>query len=245
MKLPVALSLLLVFSALAADVALKYEQPRFRTAYLYSREVKGKELFKLNRSVTRSGNLVKALREFVSPDGTVAARERITYEGDKFVGLELEDVQIGGHGSAKVSRENGKDIIAFEYTTKNGKSKTGSEKFTPETIVNDMVNPFLVTHWKQLMNGEAVKCRYMALTRAETVGFEFTKVGERNEKGMPVVIVKMAASSFIIAALVNPLVFTIEKNGDHRVLNYDGITTPKFKDGEKFKDLEALTVFDW
>jgi hypothetical protein len=29
------------------------------------------------------------------------------------------------------------------------------------------------------------------------------------------------------------------------VLQYDGRTTPKLKDGSKWKDLDAATVFDW
>ncbi|MGZ4988454.1 MAG: hypothetical protein ACXWBP_10445, partial [Limisphaerales bacterium] len=78
-----------------------------------------------------------------------------------------------------------------------------------------------------------------------TVGFEFVKQRETTVRGMPVVIVKMSASSMLIAALIDPLIFTIEKNGGHRVLEYDGITTPKIQRGGKFKDLEAVTAFDW
>jgi hypothetical protein len=64
-------------------------------------------------------------------------------------------------------------------------------------------------------------------------------------QGKAAVIIKMSASSFIIAALVDPLFFTMEKDGEHRVLQYDGRTTPKLKDGTKWKDLDAVTVFDW
>jgi hypothetical protein len=245
MRFPVAVVMLLTIGVFAADVEFKYEQRQFRSATIYARNSQQKGvLFKLTRTTSRAGNEVRVLREFSSPDGKVAARERITYDGDKFVSLQLEDLQIDGKGSAKVVRENGDATISFEYT-KAGKHKSGSERFTADTVVNDMINPFLVTHWKQLMAGEAVKCRYMAISRAETVGFEFVKMGERTVNGMPMVIVKMAASNMIIAALVDPLMFNIEKNGLHRVLDYDGITTPKIQQGDKFKDLEAITAFDW
>jgi hypothetical protein len=245
MRVLVFVSLFATVALCAADVPSRYEQLNFRSARIYARNSQQKTLlFRLTRSVTRSGNQINVVRDFTYPDGKLAARERLTYEGDKFVSLQVEDLQINGKGSATVTHENGKPIISFEYT-KDGKRKSDHEPFTSETVVNDMIHPFLVAHWNELMNGKAVKCRYMAIARAETVGFEFVKQRETTVQGMPVVIVKMSASSMIIAALVNPLMFTIEKNGQHRVLDYDGLTTPKIKKGEKFKDLEAVTVFDW
>lgn len=245
MRFPFAVALFAAVAVFAADSPSIYEQSNFRSATIYAHNSPQKSvLFKLTRTVTRSGNQINVERDFAYPDGKLAARERLTYEGNQFVSLEVEDLQINGKGSAKVTHENGKPIITFEYT-KDGKRKSDHEAFTSQTVVNDMIYPFLVAHWSELMNGQAVKCRYMAVARAETVGFEFVKVRETTARGMPVVIVKMAPSSMIIAALVNPLIFTIEKNGPHRVLDYDGLTTPKIKKGDKFKDLEALTVFDW
>jgi hypothetical protein len=108
-----------------------------------------------------------------------------------------------------------------------------------------MVGPFLLDHWDALMRGEEVKCRYVVLPRVETVGFTFEKLtgDKRERKG--VVIIKMSATSPIIAALVDPLYFTIERDGRHRVLEYEGRTTPKLKAGNKWKDLDAVTVFHW
>ncbi|MDB6059298.1 MAG: hypothetical protein JWO95_3142 [Verrucomicrobiales bacterium] len=245
MRLPLVLILFAALVATAADSISKYEQPFFRTATIYARGSNRKTvLFKLSRTVSRNGNSVKAAREFTSPDGKVAAREWLTYDGDKLVSYELDDPQTGSKGSAKVVRDGDKAKLVFEFTTGN-KTKTGSETFRSDTVVNDMIYPCLASHWKELMSGEAVKCHYIALSRAETVGFDFVKTGETTVNGKPVVIVKMSPSNFIISALVDPLIFMIEKNGEHRVLDYDGATTPHIKVGDKFKDLDAITVFDW
>jgi hypothetical protein len=48
-----------------------------------------------------------------------------------------------------------------------------------------------------------------------------------------------------LATLVDPLYFTLEKAPPHRVLRYAGRTTPKTQVGGKWKDLDAVTVFDW
>ena len=75
--------------------------------------------------------------------------------------------------------------------------------------------------------------------------FKFAKHAESTRNGKPVVVLKMSPSSFVIATFVNPIFVTMEKEGEHHVLQYDGRTTPKIKDGNKWKDLDAVTVFDW
>ena len=55
----------------------------------------------------------------------------------------------------------------------------------------------------------------------------------------------MEPTSLIIARLVDPVFFTLEKNGQHRVLRYTGRVTPKTKVGNKWDDLDATVVFDW
>jgi hypothetical protein len=45
--------------------------------------------------------------------------------------------------------------------------------------------------------------------------------------------------------MVVPLFFIVETNGEHRILQYTGRTTPRVKAGNKWKDLDAVTVFDW
>jgi hypothetical protein len=245
MRLPLILILLAALVATAADSVSKYEQAEFRTATIYARGSNRKTvLYKLTRTVSRNGNFVKATRDFTSPDGKLADRERLTYDGNNLVSYELDDPQTDSKGSAKVVHDGDKAKLVFEYRTGN-KTKTGSETFRPDTVVNDMIYPCLESHWKELSSGQVVKCHYIAWSRGETVGFDFVKTGESTANGMPVVIVKMSPSNFIISALVDPLMFTIEKNGAHRVIEYDGITTPHIKVGDKFKDLEAITVFDW
>jgi hypothetical protein len=77
------------------------------------------------------------------------------------------------------------------------------------------------------------------------VGFAFVKESESVLNGEPVLIVRMEASSHVIAMIVDPLFFTIEKRAPHHVLRYVGRTTPKIESKGKWKDLDGVTVFDW
>jgi hypothetical protein len=235
-------------SVVGADPTSRYEQPTLRTGTIYAANSDQKQvLYKFQRTLTRSGNTVKAVREYLYPDGTLAARESAVYDGNNLLSYELDELQIKAHGTVKVLRHpETTPTLVFRYVTdNNAKTNVNSEALRPDTLIGDMIAPFLAARWDDLMKGREVKCRYVAAARAETVGFKFAKHAESTFRGRPGVIVKMWPTSFIIAALVDPLFFTMERDGEHRVLQYDGRTTPKIKVGNKWKDLDAVAVFDW
>jgi hypothetical protein len=229
----------------------KFEEPKFLTGKIFANDSERKNyLFKFTRQSTRSGLTLNVLREYSYPDGKLAARERLIYQGNNLVSYQLEELQIGAQGRAEIRRDPrrpGKDRILFEYSSDaSSKSKsTDSEPLRNETLVNDMVAPFLVTHWDELIGGKEVKCRYIVVPRKETVGFTFKKQSGAPSDTNRHVRIKMEATSPIIAALIDPLYFIAEKDPPHRVLEYRGRTTPKLKSGSKWKDLDGVTVFDW
>jgi len=231
---------------------LAYEGPELLQARVYPRNVQAETpLFTFKRTATRSGSTLRVLREFTYPDGQRTVREHVLYEGFRLVTYELEDLQTGATGTAKVEpdpKHPGNAIIALEYTPK-AFARSGStvkrEPFQRDTLVNDMVGPFLAAHWEPLLRGDKVTCRCVVVTRRETVGFTFSKESESKWRGQDVLILKMEPTSLFISALVDPLFFTIGKAPPHRVLQYVGRTTPKIAEGGRWKDLDALTVFDW
>ena len=87
--------------------------------------------------------------------------------------------------------------------------------------------------------------RFVASSRLETVGFKLVKDAEENWRGQPALRLRMEASNLIIAQIVDPLFFIVEKDGAHRVLEYLGRITPKQREGAKWKDLDARTIYEW
>ena len=187
------------------------------------------------------------LREFRRPDGTLAARESVVYENGRLATCQLEELQSGAGGSAEVRpnpQNRNERQIAFEFTQEQAR-KTGVERFDADTLINDMVGPYLKDHWDALKDGASLKFRFAVIPRAETVGFRLTRQGDTTRDGVPAVVLRMEPASWIIARLVDPLFFTVEKGGQHRVLEYVGRTTPRIRNGSGWEDLDALTVFDW
>jgi hypothetical protein len=232
--------------------ALKYEEPKLLTGTIYAKDsARQQVLFKFKRVATRSGSRVNVLREYTYPDGKPAARERIVYDGDDLVSYALDELQNGAAGSVKVQRDASnpaRSALLFEYAkdvASGGRPKTSTEALRADTLTSDMVAPFLLSHWAELSNGDKIKCRYVVVPRRETVGFTFVKDSETTFQGRRVVIIKMEPTSLIIKRLVDPVFFTVEKDGQHRVLQYTGRVTPKTKVGNKWDDLDATVVFDW
>jgi hypothetical protein len=239
-------------TANAPVVPLKYEEPRLLTGTIYAKDsTPHRVLFKFKRVATRSGSELSVLREYTYPDGQLAARERVVYNGDDLASYALDELQIGAAGAVKVLRDRSnpaKCVLQFEYSkdlASSRKPKTSTESLRNDTLTSDMVAPFLVAHWNELADGAKVKCRYVVVPRRETVGFTFVKESETVSQGRHGVIIRMEATSPIIAQLVDPLFFTLEAEKPHRVLEYTGRVTPKAKVGNKWDDLDATCVFAW
>lgn len=241
----------LVLPALAGQMAdaipLKYEVPASLTGTIY--DATGTNvLFAFRRTATRAGTNLTVRREYTAPDGKLAGRETVIYQGDQLLTYALDELQTGANGSAKILCDPANPAagkIEFNYLVPRGKLETATESLRPDTLTSDMVGPFLSDHWTDLINGREVKCRYLVIPRMETVGFTFTRMAESSWRGKPVVVIRMAASSWVVGLKVDPLFFTIEQNGQHRILQYTGRITPKIKAKNGWKDLDAVTVFDW
>jgi len=226
----------------------KYEEPKHLTGTIYSADRK-KVLFKFSRRSVGAGDKLEVFRDYTYPDGRAALKEKVIYQGDSLVEYDVDDLQLGASGSAKIIESAGaKKAISYQYAKdarSRNKPKTRAEPLRDACLISDMVAPFLTDHWNELLKGNEVKCRLIVLERRETVGFTFVKESEARRDGRSVIIVKMSPTSPIISALVDPLFFTIEKEGLRRIIEYSGRTSMKVKEGNKWKDLDGVIVFEW
>ncbi len=259
---PGSLSLLLWTAAVAFCVApghsnaqppsIDYAEPALLVGKIFAiGPLPAKCLFKSERRGTRNGDTVRVTCDYTYPDGSLAARDRIVYEAGRLDSFEEAELQTAEKGTAIIRadpKNPGQSKIFFEYVTGKGsaaKTSSASETLANDTLVDDMIPAFIVSHWAELEKGLAVKFRYIVLSRKETIGFKLMKESESARHGQQVVRIKMEPTSFIIAQLVDPLVFVVDKAGKHHILEYIGRTTPLIRDGSKWKDLDATSIFDW
>jgi len=227
----------------------KYEAPRHVTGSIFD-PAPGelKLLFRFERTATRTEFGVEVVRNFTHLDGSLAARERVRYRGDQLLAYEFEALQSGEAGSATIVADPGdpsRRRIDIEYTPPGSDTpKTASEPWRENTLVSDMIVSFILSHWEALMEGAIVSCRYLVVPRTETLSFTFRQQAEETFAGRPVVVIRMQPENWLIRLLVKPVIFTFEKEGEHRCLRYSGRTTPKVLINGHWNDLDAITVFD-
>jgi len=175
-------------------VPCKYEYPTNWTAAIYAPGTKNL-LFRFRRLATRSGATVSVHRDFADPAGNLAAMEDVFYQGDQLVRYDLKELQIGAEGSARIRAsptDPAKGTLEFEYRPgPNSRLKTSTEALVPDTLIGDMIGPFLGSHWQAIQRGEKVRCRYIVVPRLETVGFTFAKEAKgANAAGLRTVLVR-------------------------------------------------------
>jgi hypothetical protein len=224
--------------------AAALDEPPLLTGTIYeTASGTNKVLFTFRRTAVRSNAAIHVVRDFLYPNGSLAARESIVFERGELASFQLEEKQTGAHGSSSVTKDAKRKLL-LDWTA-DGKTKTDSEAFVADTLVGDMIPQFIIAHWSELARGDAVSFRFIASSRLETVGFKLVKEADEDWRGKSAVRVRMEPSSMIIRQIVDPLFFIVEKDGAHRVLEYVGRITPKQRDGAKWKDLDARTVYVW
>ena len=196
---------------------------------------KSKLLFTGKRT-EKDGNVQTA---FLSPDGKEAVTEEVFFKDGKLSKYLLHQKQLGEEGALEV--REGK--IFFTYT-KDGKTKTSDEDLTANLIIGPTTVDFIQANWDKLIAGDTVDSRFAALDRRETVGFKFFKEKDLDAGGKPAVQIKMKPSSFVIAAIVKPLLFTFDK-GTKRLVELNGRALPKQNVDGKWKDLDADLVYKY
>ena len=233
--------LVLVLGILAGSSAQALSPlPRLIEAKILDRKT-SELLFQYERrEVYSNGPQSEVVRTFRSPEGGLAVEERVQYLKDRSQKFELKHQQIGADGFYEVRG----DKVFFSYT-ENGKTRTAEERYTDEFIGTDEVILRIRQNWDALLGGKELRFRLAVLPRRETIGFKVYRVDDTLRDGQKLVTLKMKPTSFLIAALVNPLYFYAEPFGEYRILEVDGRVTPMRKVGSKFKDLDALLRVTW
>lgn len=226
-----------------------YANPPVIKATLYEiGSAEKKVLFTFRRSATQTGDTVHAERQFLRPDGSVAAVENVVYNAGQLVSFQMKEFQANVSGDIEISPDPNKPgrqkmVIAFSHSLQ--PSKGTAQTLAPDTVIDDNLYPFMLAHWDDLMRGGTVKFHFVSLEWKRTFMFHFVKTGEATRDGRAVELIKMEPTNIFVAHFVNPLYFTVEKDAPHRILSYLGRTTPRVKKGSSWKYLDAETVFDW
>lgn len=196
-------------------------------------------LFFYENTRKKEGNKIISKTKYTDRSGKAVVEEEAVYEGNSVLKYTYKQNQVNEYGF--IEAKNGKMIFSFN---KGEKNETDEEDIVPKMIVADLLNDYFRQNWDDLMKEETIKVRFLFVERTETIGFKFFTIGEREIRGIPVVDIKMKPSSFIIAALTDPLIFTVEKNPPHRILETFGRLPVRVSDKPDSKDRSDWHAID-
>ncbi len=221
--------LLLTEATMAANYSgILYEQNSNREKKLYTLQV---EDLKPDGSETQA--------TYKDMDGNIVVQDKAETNGTELIRYEVEQKQTGQKGLIEV-----KDGKAYFTKTVDGKSSTKEEKLGKTFVISATFQKFVKANWDQIASGKTLDFRYGVWDRQETVGFEVFKIGEEKIGDQPALVLKMKPSSFLIAALVKPLIFKYAADGS-KLLELNGRVPPKRQDGNSWKDLDADVVYTY
>jgi len=237
-------------AALPASLdSFDYAEPKIFTGTLYEiGSDRKKVLYTFQRTATASNSIVHVEREYFGTNGSIAAVEKVVYESGRLGSFQMQEFQAQVSGAIQVAADpkNPQRQQLFISYAKDLKPPKGEpQSLQPDMLTDDTVYPFMMVHWNELMRGDAVKFRFISLEWERTFMFRLVKTGESVQAGRTVEQIRMEPTGVIVARLVNPLIFIVEKDSPHHILSYTGRTTPRIKKGKAWKYLDAETVFDW
>lgn len=234
----IALSVFLFFTAAHAETI---------TGKITYSKVDPKSPLYFYESVRKSeGEKTISKTKFTDREGKIVVEEESVYEKGLVLKYSFKQNQVNEFGT--IESKDGKMNFTF---TSQGKLETDEEDIEPNMIVADMIGDHIRKNWDELAKGETIKFRFLLAERLETIGFKIFVDKEREVRGIPAVDIKMKPSSFIIAALTDPLIFTVEKNSPHRILEAFGrlpVRHPKVPNPSSRSDwraIDALTELEY
>ena len=253
---PAALSLSILPAGLAADTsrrtaqtAYDYAEPKLCTGTLYEiGSDRKKVLYTFQRTATRSNSIVNVERQFFCTNGSLAAVEKLVYQSNRLVSYRMREFQAQVSGAVHISPDP-KDLAGQQISISYGPGlippKGKVQNLLSDTVFDDTLYPFMLAHWNDLIRGDTVKFRFVSFEWERTFAFCLVKTAESVQNGRTVEQIRMEPASLLVAELIDPLIFTLERDNPHHLISYIGRTTPRIKKGKSWKYLDAETVFDW
>lgn len=194
-------------------------------------------LYLFQNKISNKGGVRTANSEYATPDKKTVITEYSLIKNGKPQLYEINHQQLGKKGRIEIS-----DTTVYFTRTDGDKVKTDAEKLTGNFVFPHSLVIYVQSKWADLQAGKDVNIRMAVWDRLETVGMSLQKISEIEINGNKAIKIKMKPTSFIIAALVEPLIFHFAVD-THDLLEMQGRVPPRFKSGDTWKDLDADVVY--
>lgn len=194
-------------------------------------------LFTFERSVREIGQERVTEVEFRDRKGEIVASEQVVYKEGSVDRFQLIQKQVHERYLMTVTG----DEAVFEVE-KNGETSHSRSDWTPDTLVVDQIPAYVEAHWEQLMRGQTVSFRLVALSRTRIVDFSLKHTGSTRHQGSPAEMFRIQASSFFVRWFA-PEIELVFAPGGKKLLEVRGPLPVKVREDNSWSDLNARLVW--
>ena len=190
--------------------------------------------FVYERRVSPAGEWVVSTHITRDALGGVALAESATHTPDyELVDYTLHANQLGQTGGIHVERGR----VSFRRSDSRGEVSEVEEQSDAVAVGPTLVG-YIVKHLAALRGGDSLKVRMAVLERLETIGFEL----RASESDAGQTRVEMTPSSFVLALLIEPIVFTFETSSS-KLVRLEGRVPPKLDEHGSLRDFDARVEY--
>lgn len=198
-------------------------------------------IYRLKSEIRYDGAKRTSTAVYEDAKGDVLIREKSESENGELKKYEIEQLQTKNRAIIEV--KDGKVVFKKANSLdEKAEFKEEEEKLKKPLVLSPLLVPFVQSRFEEIKKGDTVDIRFAVWDRMETVGFSLFKIGETLQDGRKMLIVKMKPTSFVIAAIVDPLIFHFDMETKH--LAYQkGRVAPKLAKGSSWKDVDAESYY--
>jgi hypothetical protein len=198
------------------------DKPGKDPLYVYERRVGQEHGLPVAAHITRDGS-----------GATILADSAIHATDYRLIDYTLHTNQLGQRGSIHVGEEG----VRFRLEDGGG-ARTRTEKANAPVVVGPTLVGYIYKHLAQLRAGQVLPVRFAVLDRLETIGFQLAAVQAAPGQTR----IRMKASSFLLAALIDPVTFTFESDTG-KLVRLEGRVQSKIRRGDRLRDLDARVEY--
>ncbi len=170
--------------------------------------------------------------EFLDPGGSVAAEDEMHLREGQLESYRYVRYTSGERAEVRVS---GNKVLYRQDWEK--KSRHAEEPFTSNFVTGPYLVVYILQNWDALARGKTLKVRFGVPDLLGSYEFRLARELRNSKEGQPVVI-KMAASSFLVSLFVRPVL--LEFSAEEKILRrIVGRTLPVEKRGKEILAVDA------
>ena len=193
------------------------------TAYdIDSEKMLYREQHRIN--VNEAGEYLSSEVRYSGLDGNIIAIKTLDFSKSQTM-PQLTFIDKRVDSNIKVDPLNGDAQNTVRIFSERGEARKLSQvkiSSSASSIIDAGFDLFVIKNWQPLLAGKTIGMDFLALTRAQYIGFELEAVSSKGRSD-GLLVLSLRPSSFFIRLLMDPIYLTYDINS-RRLLRFEGLT---------------------